>query len=189
MNKIARKLWYLGMMLIATTLLHSVVNATDKDHDGVVDGLAPSQTQAIGGNFAGPVSLSVGIDENACMTGLVQCQDFGFGSPADDNQIPVAVTIQVQGRELGSPATGLASEAFSVDTAFVPAGGSSLKRIDCPDCFQEASNGVYRIFLKPIRDITWKSGSYFIQVQVSLTDQFGVEQVGRALAQINIPFE
>jgi hypothetical protein len=71
----------------------------------------------------------------------------------------------------------------SVLNPFVPAGGAGAVQSTCEDCFQNAGNGMYAIFVSPSGTASWKSGSYFVQVRVKVG-----ARSHHALAQIEIPF-
>lgn len=131
----------------------------------------------------GSLTLTVQVDNTVCATGSVQCSGPGLSHtlPANTNRNPVRLGIQVLNGT--TPETTLTDANINVVTSFVPAGGSLLAKLSCPNCFQNAGNGVYAIYVNPFSTFNWKSGSYFIQIQVTT----GVI-THRALAQIEIPF-
>ena len=131
----------------------------------------------------GSLSLTVQIDNSYCATGGVQCTGPGLSTvaPAHTNRNPVRLGLQVL--DGGAPVTNLTDAEINVLNSFVPAGGTAINQLACPTCFQNAGNGMYAIFLHPVNNAFWKSGSYFVQVQVKVGTR-----THRALAQIEIPF-
>ena len=138
--------------------------------------------------ISGPLELTMLIDQTYCKTGGVQCTGTGHTaqSALKTNHNPVRVMIQVLD-EKRNPVTGLASAAFSLSTPYLPAGGPGLTRLDCADCFQSTSDGVYAIFVHPAVAGNWKSGSYCIQVEVQAEVVAGTA-VSNAVGLISIPF-
>lgn len=147
-----------------------------------------SVTQASSSATFGSLALTVQVDQTYCGTGGVQCTGTGHTAAAagPTNHNPVRLGIQVL--RGGSPVGGLPSGDFTVSNPFVPAGGPGVTRVECPTCFQTAPGGLYTIFVHPApASVNWKSGSYFVQVQVRVP--FGFFSVTQhALAQIDIPF-
>ncbi|MFN0086857.1 MAG: hypothetical protein ACKVX9_15810 [Blastocatellia bacterium] len=131
----------------------------------------------------GSLTLTVQVDHKYCATGGVQCTGPGLSTtaPANNNRNPVRIGIQVlQG---AATVNNLTDADINVVNSFVPAGGTAVNQLGCPTCFQNAGNGTYAIFLNPVNNALWKSGSYFVQVQVRIGNR-----IHRALAQIEIPF-
>jgi hypothetical protein len=131
----------------------------------------------------GSLALTVQVDTKYCATGGVQCTGPGLTTvaPADNNRNPVRLGLQVLNGV--TPVTTLTDADVSIDTGFVPAGGSNISQLSCGSCFQNAGNGMYAIFVNPGVGQTWKPGSYFVQIQVIVG-----ARTHRALAQIEIPF-
>jgi hypothetical protein len=137
---------------------------------------APRSSSATFGSLA----LTVNVDEDFCRSGAIQCPIPGL-APAAGNRSPVSLVLQVL--KGVTPQSSLTSPQIEVITLFVPAGGGSLSRATCSNCFQNAGNGVYAIYLNPFGTSTWKSGAYHVQVKVKVGSTFQ-----RALAKIEIPF-
>jgi hypothetical protein len=139
---------------------------------------------SVGSATFGSLSLTVQVDPKYCATGGVQCIGAGMApgtSPADTNRTPVRLGLQVL--RGGQPVNNLTDADVSVINSFVPAGGAAVSQLACANCFQNAGNGMYAIFVNPGVNLTWKPGSYFVQVVV----QNG-QRTERALAQIEVPF-
>ena len=136
--------------------------------------------------ISGPLELTMLIDQSYCKTGGVQCTGTGHKAQAalKTNHNPVRVMIQVLD-EKRNPVTGLASAAFSIAVPYVPAGGPTLTRVACAECFQGSAgpDGVYAIFVHPAVTGNWKAGSYCLQVEVT-AGTAGSNAVGL----ISIPF-
>ena len=136
--------------------------------------------------LSGPLELKVLVDQTICGTGAAQCSGSGHTTrtAAKNNHNPVRVMVQVLD-ENRVPVIGLTTDAFSVATPFVPAGGPGLTRWDCgPDCFQATTNGVYGIFVHPAPASTnWKPGSYCLEVHVVVGALSAFE-----IVSISIPF-
>jgi len=118
-----------------------------------------------------PLQLKVLVDQTICGTGAVQCtgNDHSTKTAAKTNHNPVRVIVQALD-DNKIPVTGLASASITVSTPFVPAGGPGLARLVCgPDCFQEASDGIYAIYVHPAATgVKWKPGSYCLEVTVTV---------------------
>ena len=105
--------------------------------------------------------------------------------PSNHNLVRLGIQVL---RLRGKPVAGLSESAFVIISDFVPAGGSTVVKASCTDCFKEAGSnkGAYTIFVNPSSG-NWKSGSYFVQVQVTVPTPNGTRS-HLALAQIDIPF-
>ena len=132
-------------------------------------------------------------DQTYCATVGVQCSQVGdtFVEALPSNHNLVRLGIQVL-RLRGKPVTGLSESAFVIISDFVPAGGSTVVKASCTDCFKEADSnkGAYTIFVNPSSG-NWESGSYFVQVQVTVPTPNGTRShlaLALALALIDIPF-
>jgi hypothetical protein len=147
---------------------------------------AALEAAANGGSATfGPIAVTVQVDPQYCRTGGVQCVGATLTpgvAAANTNRNPVRLGIQVL-NAAGLPVNGLTDAQINVINNFVPAGGPGLGQFSCGTCFQSAGNGMYAIFIRPIPAVNWKSGSYFVQVQVTVG-----ATTHRALAQIEIPF-
>ena len=136
--------------------------------------------------ISGPLELTMLIDQSYCKTGGVQCTGTGHTAQAalKTNHNPVRVMIQVLD-EKRNPVTGLASAAFSIAVPYVPAGGPTLTRVACAECFQGSAgpDGVYAIFVHPAVTGNWKAGAYCLQVEVVVGTA-----VSNAVGLISIPF-
>jgi hypothetical protein len=152
--------------------------AVETDADVLAE-IAPDAASATFGSLA----LTVQVDHKYCATGGVQCTGPGLSTvaPADNNRNPVRLGLQVLNGT--TPVNTLTDANVSVVNSFVPAGGSAVGQLSCPACFQNAGNGMYAIFVNPSVGFTWKPGSYFVQIQVTVGTR-----THRALAQIEIPF-
>lgn len=129
----------------------------------------------------GPLSLTVQVDQSYCASGGVQCLTPGVAA-LNTNRNPVRLGLQVL--RGSTPVTTLTNADISLINPFVPAGGAAVGKLACGNCFQNAGNGLYALFVNPANAaFNWKSGSYFVQVTV----QDG-PRTYRALAQIEIPF-
>ena len=150
--------------------------ATDADVQTAIAADAASAT-------FGSLALTVQVDHKYCATGGVQCTGPGLSTvaPADNNRNPVRLGLQVLSGT--TPVNTLTDADISVVNSFVPAGGSAVGQLACANCFQNAGNGMYAIFVNPSLGFTWKPGSYFVQIQVKVGTR-----THRALAQIEIPF-
>jgi hypothetical protein len=129
---------------------------------------------------------SLQVDQTYCATGGIQCVGAGhtFEAAGPGNHNPVRIGIQVQ--QGGMPVDGLASTDFTVLNPFVPAGGPGVTKLACASCFQAAGQGLYTLFVHPAAvGVNWKSGSYFVQIQVRLLS--GTRTI-RGLTKIEIPF-
>jgi hypothetical protein len=136
--------------------------------------------------ISGPLELTMLIDQSYCKTGGVQCTGTGHTAQAalKTNHNPVRVMIQVLD-EKRNPVTGLESAAFSIAVPYVPAGGPTLTRVACAECFQGSAgpDGVYAIFVHPAVTGHWKAGAYCLQVEVVVGTA-----VSNAVGLISIPF-
>jgi hypothetical protein len=132
----------------------------------------------------GSPEVSVRVDRTYCATGGVQCSGPGltFAAAANNNRNPIRLGIQVVNSN-GSPVTNLTDAEINFINPFVPAGGTAIVQFSCGNCFQNAGNGLYAIFVNPANNANWKSGSYFAQVQVKVGSN-----TYRELVQISIPF-
>jgi hypothetical protein len=127
-----------------------------------------------------PLALTVQLEPAYCRTTGTQCLTSGVGALAG-NRNPVRVVLQVV--EGAVPVSNLTDAQINVLNSFAPAGGTQAVQTTCPSCFQAVGSGMYAIFVNPANGAVWKSGSYHVQVQVTV----GVT-MHRALAQIEIPF-
>ena len=117
---------------------------------------------------SGPLHLTVLVDQKYCATGGVQCTGTGHTAkaPGKTNHNPVRVMVQVLDVDK-VPVTGLESSFFTISSPAVPAGGPSLARLECGQCFVGSENGVYTFFIHPALAGNWKAGSYCLQVHVT----------------------
>jgi hypothetical protein len=155
---------------------------------GLFAAVVPAHAELASGNFTGKTQITVGVDNDVCRTGAVQCTGAGFVAPASGNRIPVAARIQVL-NSAGNPVNGLTDADFAVVTGFVPAGGAAVMKRVCASCFQAVPGniGVYGLFIEQIPGQNWKSGTYYVQIQVTTTSAAG-PFVARGLTEIKIPF-
>jgi hypothetical protein len=82
-----------------------------------------------------------------------------------------------------APVINLTSAEINLVAPIAPPGGSAVVKRSCPTCFLNAGSGLYVIFVNPFGTDNWKSGSYYLQLQVTVG-----AVTHRALAQIEIPF-
>ena len=113
--------------------------------------------------------VAVYVDIRYCAFGAVQCTTPGHyeAAAAAGNHNPVRIVVQISGDTGGglfAPIDGLASSLFSVSTQFVPAGGAGVEKLACLTCFQTVTGGTYALFVHPIGNNLWRSGSYFVQI-------------------------
>ena len=147
------------------------------------DNAEAALSSAPGAATFGSLTLTVQVDHTYCGTGGVQCTGPGLSTvaAANNNRNPVRLGIQVLNGT--TPVNTLTDADINIVNSFVPAGGTALVQLACATCFQNAGNGTYAIFIHPANNALWKSGSYFVQVQVKIG-----ARTHRALAQIEIPF-
>jgi hypothetical protein len=135
------------------------------------------------------VHITVYVDTTYCATAGVQCTGTGHTASAagQPNHNPVRVIIQVavdmDGNGVFTPLDGLTSSAFVIRNQFFPAGGPSLERLSCAECFQAAAGGTYSIFVHPTSG-NWDAGSYFLQIRFEAGDLV----LFPVIARIDIPF-
>ena len=170
-------------LAVAATLVITVLSIpayaqTDEAGTGQVstrvDAAPKIAATASGEGFSGLVTVHV--DQTYCGTGGVQCPAFAVAGPTNRN--PIRLGIQ-----LAPGISGVPTGSFAVVNPFVPAGGASVVRRTCADCFQDGGSGIYAIFVEPAGLGNWKSGAYFVQVQVTVGGA-----VLRPMVQLEIPF-
>ena len=182
----------LASLLIVLWGGNAFAQQLDVDNDGMdkAGKTTISTTEALAVKVvSGPFDLTVKVDNTYCATGGIQCTTTGHTAQeaGPTNHNPVRLGLQILD-PLGNPIDGLPSDAISVFNPFVPAGGPSVTRLDCPSCFGAAGQGLYTIFVHPAPvNFNWKSGSYFVQTQVTVKTIEG-PRVVRALSEIEIPF-
>jgi len=146
---------------------------------GLATGAHHADAIASAPTFA-PLALTVQLEPTYCRTTGTQCVTSGVGA-MPGNRNPVRVVLQVL--QDATPVSNLGDAQINVLNSFAPAGGTQAVQTNCASCFQSVGSGMYAIFVNPANGAVWKSGSYHVQVQVTVG-----ATMHRALTQIEIPF-
>lgn len=139
-------------------------------------GAYPFNAKAAPPEFAGEPALAVevSVDLTYCGTGGVQCTVHGgAGAPDITNHRPVRLFVLVNKRN-GEGVPSLSDTDFTFENDFVPAGGGAAVLCDATDCgadfFQDATTGLYTMFLDKGTVSNWKEGTYGATIAVSFTE-------------------
>ena len=164
--------------LVITALSVPVYAQTDKAGTGQVStpDTAPPTTSSTASGYGYTGLITVHVDQTACATVAVQCPAFAAAGPTNRN--PIRLGIQ-----LAPGVAGIPSSSFGIFNPFVPAGGTAVVRRTCASCFQDGGSGMYAMWIEPGGVGNWKSGSYFVQVQLTVGTA-----VLRPMVQLEIPF-
>jgi hypothetical protein len=133
------------------------------------------------------VEVMTDVDEAACASGSVQCDNgttghgFDAASSANHNPVKIAVLVTLN----GAPVSGLPSSAFDYSQKIVPAGGPLS--VLCPaggsgcassSLFQNGGDGTYLLWAHPSpANRNWASGAYSGRIKVSMAEGEGTTLV------------